>query len=256
MQSMRKRSNISIFRLAGVLTALLLQVLIPTLSQACADNMAAVDTVAVTEIVIVDATTYNASENASEVFMNLPVDVLDILPEDVRFRMITYWENDSVYPAVNAMGGISLLNNVTPDFLEVEVTDVSLFQLRLLPTRKNDEKIVMTVYTVGSESQSPDSDVRFFSMDMKELPRNRFFKQPRIKDFFKVDKDSPLTIKEIEQKIPFPAIEYSASAADTGLTARLTVGVYMNEDDYKEVKPFEKPSLIYEWDGKRFRLRK
>lgn len=252
MQSMRKRSNISIFRLAAVLTVLLSQVLIPTLSQARADNMAAVDTVVATEIVIVDANTCNASE----VFMNLPVDVLDILSEDVRFRMITYWENDSVYPAVNAMGGISLLNDVTPDFLEVQVTDVSLFQLRLLPTRKNDEKIVMTVYTVGSESQSPDSDVRFFSMDMKELPLDRFFRQPRIKDFFKVDKHSPLTIKEIEQKIPFPTIEYSASAADTGLTARLTVGVYMNEDDYKELKPFEKPSLIYEWDGKRFRLRK
>ena len=63
-------------------------------------------------------------------------------------------------------------------------------------------------------------------------------------------------MKEIEEKIPFPTVEYSASAADTSLTGRLTVGTYMNEDDYKEVKPYEKSSIAWVWDGKRFRLRK
>lgn len=227
--------------MAAVVALLLALVALPARAAAPAEGVAAADSLAA---------------DAAVCFLNMPADVLDVLPVSSRFKMVTYWEADSVYHAPNAMEGTSWLREVTPDFLDVQITDVSRMQIRLLPLRGKKEKIVMTVYTVGSDTHSPDSDIRFFSAEMKELPRDRYFKEPRLKDFFSLPKDSPLSMKEIEEKIPFPTVEYSASAADTSLTGRLTVGTYMNEDDYKEVKPYEKSGIAWDWDGKRFRLRK
>ena len=196
-----------------------------------------------------------AALTASKCFLEMPVDVLDILPRSARFDMLAYFEADSVYRARNAMEGESYLRQVAPEFLEVQVTDVSTLQIRVLPAKKGGAS-VMTVYTVGGSGQAKDSDVRFFSSALKELPRERFLKRPELKWFFSLPKGSVTTMKEIEQTVPFPTVEYSASASTTDLTAKLTVGEFMNQDDYNVIKLFEKPGISFVWDGSKYRLRK
>ena len=100
-----------------------------------------------------------AALTASKCFLEMPVDVLDILPRSARFDMLAYFEADSVYRARNAMEGESYLRQVAPEFLEVQVTDVSTLQIRVLPAKKDDAS-VMTVYTVGGSGQAKDSNVR------------------------------------------------------------------------------------------------
>lgn len=197
----------------------------------------------------------DSTVTASSEFLKLPIDVLDILPESTRFDMLVYFENDSVYHAPNALEGTSYLKTVTPDFLEVQITDVSSLQLKLLPTKKGDP-IVMTLYTVGGGGQAPDTDIRFFTADLRELSRDRFFPAPRLREFFSIPKGSITTMKEIEQTVPFPTVEYSASASSTDVKAKLTVGAYMNQDDYNVIRLFEKPGISFVWNGSKYRLQK
>ncbi len=198
-------------------------------------------------------TTASDTLTASSVFLKLPIEILDILPETTRFEMLVYFESDSIYNAPNAMEGTSHLKAVTTDFLEVQISEVSTLQIKLLPLKKG-ETIVMTIYSVGGGLQAVDSDVRFFNSTFAELPRKKILPDAKLKNFFAIPKGSLTTMKEIEQTIPFPTVEYTASPSSTTLTARLTVKKYMNEDDYNVIRLFEKPEIKYTWDGVKFRL--
>ena len=192
--------------------------------------------------------------DAASCFLELQTDALDILPRTVRFDMLEYFKADSVYMATNAMGGKSFLREVGPGFLEVQITDVSSMQIKLLPSRKNGE-IIATIYTVGGSGQAPDSELRFYDQ-LKSIPAGKLMPRMELKHFFEIPRGSVTTMKEIEQTVPFPTIEFKASPDSDSLSARLTIEGFMNQDDYNVIRLFEKPGLTLDWDGSKFRFRK
>lgn len=193
---------------------------------------------------------------ARETFVELPVSVLDILNRSTRLDMLDYWDADSTYTATNTMGGTSRIVSLTPDFMEVELTSVSTLQIRMLDGKKGDGKIVMTVYTVGGDNKSSDSEVRFFNSSLQPLESGKILKRPELKDFIKIPKGSATKFREIEEMVPFPTIELSASEGNSDLTGKLTVGTYMNLEDAKLVEMFTIPERVWKWEKGKYRLQK
>lgn len=193
--------------------------------------------------------------DARKVFVNLPVGVLDILPKPIRSDMLTYFENDSVWQAPNSMGGVSTLSAASPEFLEVKVSDVSLLQVKRLPYKGGC--VFMTVYTVGIGGGAPDSQLRFYSSTMKDLPLKKFIRMPRIADFLNLAGHHGKKLSELEQVVAFPTYEFSTSASSNDLSGELTVGEYMTEEDYAEIKPYLRPGgVTYTWTGSGYRMKK
>ncbi len=199
------------------------------------------------------APTYAAKEvldtlTAGEVFANLPLKTLDILSKSSRLDMLDYYAIDSIYKAQNGMEGISELVKVTPDYLEVKITPVTTMQILMLRAKK--EPAAAVLYTIGGEGQSADTDVTFLDENMKELPRNKYLEYPQILDFFNVPDKK---VKErIEELVPFPTIEFVANPDNFTLTAKLTVGEYMGQENYDYIKKYLKPELHYRWNGKKY----
>lgn len=183
--------------------------------------------------------------NSRKIFEKIHTSALEILPPSTRLDMLDYWDVDSVYKASNAMEGLSWLENVTPDYLKVRVTPVSEFEIKILPDKKG--KIAMTVYTVGDGVQAQDSQIKFYDENLNELPTEKYFVMPQVKDFFEIPKGSMTKMKEIEQMIPFPTIAFSANPKNDNLEARLTVEQYINEDDWNIARLFFKPNITLEW---------
>ena len=52
--------------------------------------------------------------------------------------------------------------------------------------------------------------------------------------------------------VPFPTVEFTAFPGETSLKAVLTVGEYINQDDYNILKLFLKPDIRLEWNGRKF----
>lgn len=188
--------------------------------------------------------------SARGVFERLQAPAIDILGKSTRLDMLDYWDADSVYRAKNALAGVSWLIDVTPGYLKVQVTPVSTFEIKILKGR--DKPLAMTIYTVGGDAQAADSSIEFFAADMTlaKLDAKRYFKAPELKDFFDIPKGSATDMKEIKGMIPFPTVEYSANADNDDVSARLTVGKYMDVDDYNIVKLFLKPEVTLRWNGK------
>lgn len=197
----------------------------------------------------------SARLQADSVFIALPHNVLEILNPSTRMDMLDYYRNDSIYKAPNLVNGESYLTDVTADYLKVQLTDVSRMEVKILP-RKGKGDIAAVSYTVDSTGAQADSQLFFFDGDMQPLEAKKLFRQPEIKRFLHIDKGSVTSEKELVDMVQFPTIAYSFSPDNTLLTARLTVGEYMDTDDYNIFKLFLLPQLTYRWTGSKFELEK
>lgn len=182
---------------------------------------------------------------ARYVFENLHSSALEILPKTTRLDMLDYWDVDSVYKASNVMEGLSWIENMDNSYMKLKVTSVSELEIKILPLKKG--KVAMTINTVGDDVQAQDSQVKFYDMNLEELPVDKYFVMPEVKDFFEIPKGSATSMKEIESMIPFPTIALSADPHNGNLKARLTVEKYVNEDDWNIAKLFFKPSIELHW---------
>lgn len=191
---------------------------------------------------------------ARYVFEKLHCPALEILPSTTRLDMLDYWDVDSVYKASNVMEGLSWLEAVSPTFLKVKVTPVSELEIKILPIKKG--KIAMTINTIGDDVQAQDSQVKFYDMNLAELPVEKYLEDPQLKDFFDIPKGSVTKMKEIEGMIAFPTIAFNANANDDNLEARLTVEKYIDEDDWNIARLFLKPSITLQWHKERYKLLK
>lgn len=191
---------------------------------------------------------------AERALVNMPSDVLDIVPVSARLDMIDYLRADTLRYVPNAMNGLSrLLPPVTGSFVEMEITPVSTLQIKILQEHGAKDHIVGVSYTVGDTIQAKDSELMFFSSDMKPLKRNRLIRLARMEDFLV----SGLSAKEREDLlslIPFPAVEYRFSAEGTELRARLTVDRFMSLEDYARLKPHLVAERMYRWNGKKYMM--
>ena len=189
---------------------------------------------------------------AGAVFADLPLSTLDILSRRNRLDMLDYYDVDSIYKAKNNMEGFSELVKVTPRYLDVKITPVTRMQIVTLRDfkGKRNEPVAAVFYTIDSDNQAADTDVTFLDSDMKDLPRKKYLEYPEITEFFNTSDKQVLEM--IEDLVPFPTIEIIPSENGVDITARLTVGAYMGEEDFSKIKPYMKPSLQFRWNGKKY----
>lgn len=195
----------------------------------------------------------NPTKEIPEIFIDLPNDILELIPQRTRRDMVDYMiYADSIWDAPNNLNGISRLIELSSHYAKVEVTDVSTMEMKLLNTKK--APIVALAYTIRGEAA--DSKLLFLDTIPNQISNKKLFKEPKLKDFFNLPKGSLTTIKEIEQMIGFSTVEYSLNPKDCTLTARLTIDKHINQDDYNIIRLFLIDKLVYEWNGKKFVKRK
>lgn len=189
---------------------------------------------------------------AREVFTRLPLGVLDLLNRSTRLDMLDYYDADSLWRAPNAMEGYSRLNVVRPDYLSLEVTEVSNLTIRILPAKKNP--VVMTLYTVGTVEEGRDTEIQFFDSALNSLPTDKFISIPRPEDFLDIPKGT--NRKEIEALIPFPTIEWAVAQDAPILTGHMTLGNHLPMESTDRLRPLLRPELTWVWDGAKWKSRK
>ncbi|MBD5201610.1 MAG: DUF3256 family protein [Bacteroidales bacterium] len=188
---------------------------------------------------------------AADVFVSLPAGVLEILTHETRRDLVDYARNDSTPALLNSLGGRSRILKLTPNFLEVKLTEASSMQIKVLTATGKKSPVIMTIYSVGNETTAGDSDVQFFDSSLKPLAVDKFLRQPEIRDFFQIPADADTSYKTLADMIPFPAYTFTASPDSDEVTARLTIGAAVSLDDKKILDRYLLPGVKYLWNGKR-----
>lgn len=200
-------------------------------------------------VIVVESTRLTARQAFEEV--NVPA--LDLLTPTMRGDLLAYHDAGTPREVVNAMGGMSSLEQpLTDTYLECIITPVSKATVKVLPCGKED--VAMLIYTIAGEGQAADSQLMFFDPKMKELRQEKYIKLASIDDFIETphDRDGAILKKELLGLIPVPTVEYVASPDNDGLTARLTVADYMGAEDLHRLKTYLRQEVKYSWNGKKF----
>lgn len=187
------------------------------------------------------------SLTASRFFADAPLEVLDMIRPSSRLDMLDYYSHaDSLISVPNALDGKSRLVQVTDDYLKVEVTPVSVLEIKRLPYRKS--ALFMTLYTVGSDSVARDTHVGFYDAGMRPLPADKFLKAPSGKAFFH-NSGSDITDANLAEWMPFQTVAYTIGPGDTPLTATVTTLATLPEETRASLIPILTPSLSAPWKG-------
>ena len=191
---------------------------------------------------------------APEAFLRLPQQDLEVLPVATRHDMVDYMKADSCARVRNVFMGMSWIEEMTPLYMRVHLSNASNLQIRLLPTPKFGMPIVMTVYTVSTDSITADSTVKFYDNEMNPLPESPRFKTLEPKQLYDIPKGSDVKLRELLDLMPFYTMELTASPADTSLRGRTTICDYLTDEQRRLVEPYLRKEFLWNWDGKRFRL--
>ena len=192
---------------------------------------------------------------AAKAFLEMPQQDIDLLTRSMRQDMLDYMQlRDSVYKKANIYMGLSWIERLTPDYIQVHLSDVSSLQIRLLDRKGSSLPVVMAIYTIDDGDGTADSTVSFFDNDMKPLPTSKFLRLPDPKDLYDIPKDAPLSLRDIEEIMPFATIKYTVNPESGRITGTLTSANRLTVEEAEKVKPYLRKELLWDWDGKRYRL--
>lgn len=189
-------------------------------------------------------------QTAKECFKAMPDSLTPLLTEINKADCIDFLESKMKAEVTNRLGQKSEMTELTPDYIRMQMTSRSFWQMKLLDV--NDSTcVVCTVSTVNGPV--PDSDVRFYTPDWKELPVASFIQLPAQSDFLSVpDSLDDNGVQQALSQADMPLVMADLSSKSDTLTFAFTTPRYMDKEANEVLKPFIRPLLKYVWREGRF----
>ena len=184
-----------------------------------------------------------SAQNMRAVFLDAPEWVFPLLTKNCRADLVDFIEAGMKAQVNNKLDGVSVLEELDDDYLNLSTTASSSVQLKLLPV--NGDSIICVVRTVKAEAA--DSRIYFYDRSWNLLNADGKFQTPSIRDFF----ISPSDADELVDICDIYLVAFALSADNETLVAEYTMPAYMNIDDAKKVALLLR-KLTYRWNGERF----
>ncbi|WP_080905346.1 DUF3256 family protein [Parabacteroides sp. Marseille-P3160] len=192
-----------------------------------------------------------SAQDMAKVFTSMPDTLIPQLEEAWRKDLIDLFQNKKEAKLKNTMNGFSELNNLTADYLQLQLTERSSIELKLLPLVNNTYIICMVTTVSGPVA---DSRVAFYSTDWKELPAGDLLTPVADEWFLREDADTAsVGYIQAVSRLDVDLIKYSLNAEELTLTAEYTTPLYLSAEEREKVAPFLKESpKVYRWKTSRF----
>ena len=114
-----------------------------------------------------------------DVLRTMPDSVVPYLTENNRLDMIDFVESNMESVVTNALGGKSQMQQLTDQYLSIQLNESSTIAMRLLDVPAPVDslnQILCVVRTYGSDIR--ESTVAFYSLAWRPLPQASYFSQP------------------------------------------------------------------------------
>lgn len=191
-----------------------------------------------------------SAQEMKMIFVNLPDSIEPLLTKVNKEDCVDFLDSGMKAVVKNRFDRSAELKVLTSDYLQMQLSDVSTLELKLLPL-KDSVRVICMVKTVCASAC--DSDIRFFDTKWNELDASDFLKYP-VEDAFYLPSDS-LTddVQELRAKADICLMKASLSADDSSLTWEYTTPLTLHKDDRVKLIPLlRKEPLIMQWVEGRF----
>lgn len=191
-----------------------------------------------------------SAQEMKTIFVNLPDSIEPLLTKVNKEDCVDFLDSGMKAVVKNRFDRSAELKVLTSDYLQMQLSDVSTLELKLLPL-KDSVRVICMVKTVCASAC--DSDIRFFDTKWNELDASDFLKYP-VEDVFYLPSDS-LTddVQELRAKADICLMKASLSADDTSLTWEYTTPLTLHKDDCEKlIALLRKEPLTMQWVEGRF----
>ena len=179
------------------------------------------------------------AQEAKTVFVNIPDSLCPLLSSVNRADCIDFIESKMKAQVTNRFGGKSEMTELSPDYVSLQMSDASNWQMKLLPLN-DTTKVVCAVSTVCAPAC--DSHIRFYTTDWKELPATDFLPSvPQMNDFFTSSDSTDYDFIDARLQADMTLMQAELSKENGTLTFTLTTPEYME----KGWEVYPRLSLMY-----------
>ena len=196
------------------------------------------------------------AQEARTLFVQMPDSILPLLTEVNRADCIDFLDSHMRAQVTNRFGTRSEMTHLSPDYIAIDMTARSTWQMKVLPLETDTARIICTVSTVCGGAC--DSDVRFYSTEWKVLPTEQYLPAPpQAEDFLMPKPDSVETFhyRDAIQRADMNLVRITLSPDNRTLTFIYDTSAYLEKEAADKLKPFIRRALIYDWHGGKFVLR-
>lgn len=190
------------------------------------------------------------AQEAKTYFKNMPDSLSPLLTSVNRADCIDFLESKMKAEVTNRFGGKSEMTELTPDYIHLQMTPQSSWQMKLLATN-DSTKLICTVSTACAPAC--DSDVHFYTTRWEELPAASFLTLPEMKDFLAIpDTLQDYEIKDAGEQADMLLMKADLSGKDNALTFTFATPDYMNKEAAEKLKPYLRQPVVYDWKESKF----
>lgn len=194
------------------------------------------------------------AQEAKTCFKNMPDSLCPLLSAVNRADFIDFLESKMKAEVTNNFGGKSEMTELSPDYIRVQMTPQSTWQMKLLPVN-DSTKVICTVSTVCAPAC--DSHINFYTTDWKELPAASYLPALPAMDDFILQAPDTVDVYEYQaarRQADMLLVKTDLSAKDAALTFTFTTPDYMEKEAAEKLKPFIRRPIAYTWSQGRFIL--
>lgn len=194
------------------------------------------------------------AQEAKTCFKNMPDSLCPLLSAVNRADFIDFLESKMKAEVTNNFGGKSEMTELSPDYIRVQMTPQSTWQMKLLPVN-DSTKVICTVSTVCAPAC--DSHINFYTTDWKELPAASYLPALPAMDDFILQAPDTVDVYEYQaarRQADMLLVKTDLSAKDAALTFTFTTPDYMEKEAAEKLKPFIRHPIAYTWNQGRFIL--
>lgn len=176
------------------------------------------------------------AQEISELFCQMPDQYIPQLENAWRKDLVDLYRSGKEAQLKNNMGGISVLEKMTPDYLRLQSTERTRIEMRRFPLVNNTYVICVVTTFFGPVA---DSRVQFYSTDWKLLDTNSLLKPAVRGDFIRTAADTTdMAWQNAAAVLDMDLIEYRLDETEPTLTAFYTTPQYLSKEERKKVEPF------------------
>ncbi len=192
------------------------------------------------------------AQDMAKIFADMPDEYIPHLESAWRKDLIDLYSSGKPATLKNTMEGNSSLLKLTKDYLQLQSTERSMLEIKLLPLI-NNTFIVCMVTTVNAPIA--DSRIAFFTSEWKPLQADDLLTPVTGDWFLKEDADKASdAYQDIVSRLDMELIQYSLSPDSLTLTANYMTPAYLGKAEQKKLIPYLKEyPKVFTWDNSRFK---
>lgn len=187
------------------------------------------------------------SQDIGTIFLTMPESIIPELETAGKEQLLSYPEDStSVSVNRNEFGAVKR-TAISPDYIEIQTSQVGSMQIKLLPL-VNNTQIICVVKTVCAKIC--DSQIQFYTTSWMPIPQGDLFPQLNKDWFIKTNTNTDdQQFKNAYTALDMNPMKIRLSPDDTSLKVYYEIENYLSDDDYKEIEPYLiKEPKTFSWD--------